>query len=477
MSVELRCPDCRAKLRLPESPDPGTEVECPECNAVFPAPDRETGEAPDSRRKKKTAKRPAEAEEAEAKPKEPSKPQEKGAPRKRKAKKKETNTTALILVISLAVLFLALVVSLLVWYFMRTPPSYEMMNYLPEDATEAVGLNLGHMAKYAEFIKTVEPTYKDMGFQKAIEASAEALSMKPSDLPDYMVEGWGKSGGALVIRTKKKFDEAGLKKLPGAQEGKGDGQTYYSIAPIPKLFGGTPLKVFAPTDRLIVFCEYRLPDAVFKKMLAGNKDGDTLPKRLGSLGKRTTRGTFWNLSVLDTSNRPKEPPKKEGGQDGGHFQTMAATTAAKARGMGFKASLGSRAVRFEVVLWFDDSEVASDLYRKFKENDIIKAQDDSSLEPPKWWKDFAQQQIGDRSVSAELMTQLSAKSSGDLFIISSECETKNLMKVLSSLVQKITGQQARMGGGMPGGGMPGMGGQGPNGAGPPKGGMPMGAGP
>ena len=26
MSVELRCPDCRAKLRLPTEPEPGTEA-------------------------------------------------------------------------------------------------------------------------------------------------------------------------------------------------------------------------------------------------------------------------------------------------------------------------------------------------------------------------------------------------------------------------------------------------------------------
>ena len=47
MAVELRCPDCRAKLRLPDEPEPGSDVECPECNAVFPAPDPDTGEVLD----------------------------------------------------------------------------------------------------------------------------------------------------------------------------------------------------------------------------------------------------------------------------------------------------------------------------------------------------------------------------------------------------------------------------------------------
>jgi hypothetical protein len=469
MAVELRCPDCRAKLRLSEQPEPGTDVECPECNAVFPAPDPDTGETPDTRGKKEKKKKKKAADGAKKKDK-PAAPGDK-APKKRKFKKKETNQTAMIAVIAGAVVFLILVVGLLVWFFSRKPPSYEMMNYLPEDATEAVGLNLGHMHKYSEFIKTVEPTYKEQGFQKAIDALCTATGADAKELPDYMLQGWGKNAGALVIRTKKEFDADDLKKLPGAREGKADGETYYSISGIPKLFGGQPLKVFAPTKRLIVFCEYNTPDATFRKMLTGNKDGDTLNKRLGSLGKRTTRGTFWWIGVLDTSNRPKAP--KENSDGSGALATMVAGTAAKGRGAGFKASLGSRAIRFEVVLWFEDSEVASELYKKNRESDLTKAQDDSSLDPPKWWNQFGQTWLGSKKATNELFTNLSFKSSGDLFIVSSECETKIMMEGLSTMVSKITGQQAGAVGGMGGGGPP-MGGGGPP-AGVPGGGPPGGA--
>ena len=465
MAVELRCPDCRAKLRLGETPDPGTDVECPECNAIFPAPDPDTGEVPDDRGERKAKKKKSgdEAPKKEApKPEDAAKLGLKKAPKKRKAKMKETNQKALILVIIGAVLFLSLVIGLLVWFFSRKPASYEMMNYLPEDATHAVGLNIGHMHKYSEFIKVVEPSYKELGFQKVIEALARALGLEAAALPDYMVEGWGKTSGALVIRTKKEFDSADLKKLPGAQEGKKDGAIYYSVSPIPKLWGGAALKVFAPTKRLIVLCEYGTRDDVFGKMMTGNRDGDTLNKRLGPLGKRITRGTFWTINVLDTSNRPKAPEKKD--DNSGAFLTIAASTASKARGMGFKASLGSRAVRFEVALWYEDSDVPSELKRKFKEDDLVKAQDDSSLDPPKWWKDFADKFIGDKKVSNELMTQFGATSSGDLFIVYSECDTKNLMAVLTSIVGKITGQgQGMMGPGGPGG--PGGGPLGPGGPG------------
>jgi hypothetical protein len=37
MAVEFRCPECRAKLRLPEAPDADAEIECPKCGHVFPA--------------------------------------------------------------------------------------------------------------------------------------------------------------------------------------------------------------------------------------------------------------------------------------------------------------------------------------------------------------------------------------------------------------------------------------------------------
>ena len=181
--------------------------------------------------------------------------------------------------------------------------------------------------------------------------------------------------------------------------------------------------------------------------MTGNKDGDTLNQRLGPLGKRITRGTFWSINVLDTTNRPKAPDKKAVEDGSGAFMTIASETTSKGRGMGFKASLGSRAVRFECALWFEDSDVASELYKKNRDSELVKAQDDSSLDPPKWWKEFAEMFIGSKTVAAELLTNFSFKSSGDLFVMSSECETKALMLVLTSLVQKITGQNTGMMGG------------------------------
>src|SRR5205823_6329334 len=153
---------------------------------------------------------------------------------------KETNRTAMTLVVLGGVVFVALVVSLLVWFFTRKPPALEMIKYLPDDAVEASGLNLGHMHKYSEFIKVVEPTYKEQGFQKAIDALAKVYDVEPAAFVDNMVQGEGKSGPALVIRTKKEIDPELLAKLPGASKPYSNGgQTYYQISPIPKLWSST----------------------------------------------------------------------------------------------------------------------------------------------------------------------------------------------------------------------------------------------
>ena len=106
----------------------------------------------------------------------------------------------------------------------------------------------------------------------------------------------------------------------------------------------------------------------------------------------------------------------------------------------------------------------------------MKAQDDSSLDAPRWWKDFADNKIGSKKIGIELMANLGFKSSGDLFVVYSECDTKLLMEVLGTLVGKITGQNSGGGLGMPG--LPGAGGPGlggpPPGIGGPAPGLPGG---
>src|SRR3954468_7194686 len=101
MAVELRCSDCRAKLRLKEAPEAGTEVECPKCGTVFAAPEPEE-EAP----KESTEKESAEKKEPKAKKKDKAAA---GTPKRRRAKKRETSKVALFAVIGAGVFMLLVV--------------------------------------------------------------------------------------------------------------------------------------------------------------------------------------------------------------------------------------------------------------------------------------------------------------------------------------------------------------------------------
>ncbi len=456
MAVELRCPDCRARLRLKEAPEPGVEVECPECEHIFPAPDLENGDEP---RPKKRAR-----EEDDDRP--ARKPGENGAarkkkkgdpkvPKKRRAKKKETNKTLMILLIIGGILFLTAVSGLLIWFFTRKPAAYEMMKYLPADAEWAVGLNVGHLHKYPEFVKQVEPSYANNAFKRAADAFAKAVGTDVNELLDYTVEGSGKSGSAIVLRTKEEYDTEKLAKLPGAK--KASSGNYYTITPI----RGAGDRVFAPTNRIVVFCTGTLSKSTFDAMLNGNEGNEeTLALRADSLSRRAVRGTYWAIGTGNAGRSLIPPAKKEAnfGGSGGEFHAFMRSQLSGAKFTGFKASVGSRSVRFELIVGLADSDAASELYTKFKDSDLAKG--DDALEPPRYWKDFASTGIGgDRKITAELLSNISAKTSGDLYIIYSECDTKTLMSAAGNIGGKLSGQQSGGGGGGdPGGDVGGGGG-------------------
>ena len=480
MSVELRCPDCRAKLRLGEAPDAGTEVECPKCGTVFPAPDPADDEDERAPRKKKPArdeedgeddkpKTRAKDEDDDDKPKKKAKkPKAAGdpkGPKRRKAKKKETSKAALIGVIAAGLLMLACVTGVLIWFFGRTSKSVEMMYYLPEDADTVSGLNLGHAQKYPEFYKKLAETFKDAEFKLAGDTLAKALGAADADaLIDYVVFGSNAKGhSSVVIRTKTEFDGGSLAKLPGAQAKDMGGKTYY----LAEAFKGSgKLRVFAPTNRLVVYCPPSVPDGVFQKMLNGHADSKdrTIGVRAGELGKRTTRGTFWGMTVYEGANKPPPaptPPTAGAAPTGDdakvQFARTTAETLASAKGVGFKASIGSREVRFELIVWCSDSDKAGSMATKWKESDLGKGDEG---EPPRWWKDQVNG-LGSKRIGAQLLANLGFGSSGELFYARTAVETLDLKDAVNNMAGRVAPAPPQQGGngmpqpnGMPPGGMP-----------------------
>lgn len=498
MAFELHCPDCKSKLRLASEPWPGTDIECPKCGSVFAAPDPRGGDASPAKKKPATGDRPrkpapkpaedededdtpeqkpaATATEDEKKP-EQKKPEQKKR-KKRRIKKKESSKTVLILVCVFGAMVLGTVITVLVWFLNRKPGAYELMVYLPQDTYFVTGLNVGHLQKYPKLWEKIDEQTKGNAFHLAAQAVATAAGSKPDDMLDYVVWGQRPGGGsALVLRMKADFDPSILAKLPGAQEMKSSsGSKYYSANHYNSSTGGR-VRVFAPTNRVVVFCESQIPEDLFDKMTKGNADaGEKLiTTRVGPLGKRVVRGTFWCIQCFDTPGTEiKEPKASEGAgavQQGEAIRGQTAKTASGTKGIGFKLAVGSRSVKVEVVVWQKDAETVANKYKEFKTSVLDKADE----EEPKWWKDAATV-MGAKKTARDLWANVSSTTSGELFIVYSRVDTVLILEDgVNGIVTLITGERAQSGvltPGGPGGRPPGGGGGPPpgGGGGPPPGG-------
>jgi hypothetical protein len=492
MAVEFRCPECRSKLRLSEAPEEDSEVECSKCGHVFATDENrvhagsgEEDEKPVKKKKtenddEKPKKKPAEGDEK--KPQTTAdKTKKKGEPKpfkrkKRRAKKKETNKVLLWSVIGGSVVLLSIAAGLMIWMVGKKTPTQEMMSYLPDDCDEVSGLNIGHMQKYPEFFKAAQTLYATKGFKKAGDVLAKALgSSDGNEVTDTLIQGTGKAGGksdgdpveATVIRTKAEFDPNQLSQMPGAREGSLGGVKYYAIDDIPELGYKGGVRVFAPTNRIVVFCQADLPESKFKAMLSGNKDNsdNTFFTRAGPLIKAISRGTAWKITLYGRafpqptgalpgqSDRKGESPEEV-------FNSEIKDICNGAKGSGYKASVGSRDIRGEWVVWLKDSDAASSMAKKWKEKEWVK---DDEKPAPRWWSTIvASKSGGGKTAENALKDNLGFRSSSDTFSVRASLETKTLAQGMSQLVGSFVGTTGGMGG-RPGA-LPG--GAGPGGAGP-----------
>ncbi len=484
MAVQLRCPHCRAKLRLPEAPEPDSEVECPECGDVFPGEEniiRAGGADENDKPRKKKASDNADGKssknpEVKQKTKKlKKKGGEKGAdlpkPKRKKSKKRKTSPIVLGLIIAGALLVVGGVGGVLIWFFTKKSASQEMMSYLPAECDQVFGLNLGHLQKYPAFYRSCETSFEGKGFRKAADVFSAALGLEFKDTIDYIVQGSGRVGGvptgkplgATVMRTKAEYDQAAIAKIPGAKEFALAGTKYYVIPDIPQL-GYPGLRVFAPTNRIVVFCRGDMPEATFKSMLGANQDNidATAFVRSESLGKYTIRGTVWNFVLYDKSvPRPAVPSKPKGPaagelSDEDQFQTEIAGLAASAKGASIKASVGSREVRGEWTIMYKDSDGASENLKKWRDKEWMK---DSEKDPPRWWKNVANRSGGGKTAPQVLRDNLAFTSSGPLLTVRTAMEVKLLENSVSTIVNAFTEGQGGGGSGAdpgadPGGGVP-----------------------
>ena len=114
---------------------------------------------------------------------------------------------------------------------------------------------------------------------------------------------------------------------------------------------------------------------------------------------------------------------------------MLGKTLTGAKGQGFKASVGSREVRFEWVVWSADSDKASSTSKGFKESDLGKGDDGT---PPRWWKERTDA-LGNKKIAAQLLTNIGFGSSGELFYAKSAVESADMKDAVSTMANQATG--------------------------------------
>jgi hypothetical protein len=480
MAVELRCPECRSKLRLKVQPEPDSEIECPKCQHVFACDENivHAGAADDEGPQPKPtgSDKPRAGEETKKSGGDSAKPFKR---KRRKAKKRKTKPAVIVGIVVGALMIIGTVAGVLIWFFTKKSASQEMMTYLPAECDEVSGINVGHLQKYPEFYNNCEQMFTGRTFKAAADALAKAMGQQTKDVLEYVVQGNGISSGvpveATVLRTKEVFDPDVLSKLPGAKEFSAEGLKYYTISDIPNLEYANP-RVFAPTNRIVVFCPGTIPEATFRAMLNGNKNKpeDTPYYRAGAMGKQIIRGTAWKFMLYGRSvTKLSAPTPQGGGGGGGGFGGMPgggdaggmavggsesdedairreiAGILSSAQGCGVKASVGSRDVRGEFIVLYKDSTTASEMLKKWNDREWVK---DQEKDPPRWWKTLANKSGGGKTAPNVLRDGLAFRSSGETFIVRTRMETNLLKGGVGALVSLFQGQQP---GGAPPGGMPG----------------------
>jgi len=472
MAVELRCPGCRAKLRLPSAPEADAEIECPKCGQVFAA--EAAGAARGNDDEPSSRKKPAGDDAEKPRKKKGGETPATAAPRRRKLKKRKSNPYVLYGAISGGVLLLCIFIGAIVWFFSRQSVSQKMMLYLPDDCDEVYGINLGHLQKYPEFYKNCENNFAATGFKRAADLFAWAIGLETKDAISYVVQGHGKVGGtgqdlaATVFYTKEPFDQERIGRLPGAQKGTRNGVDYYVIEDIPQLaYGG--IKVFAPTDRIVVFTRFDTPDSKFDAMLTGHKDNkeSTPGVRAGQLAKQVVRGTAWRFMLYGRNvtkyAAPASAASSGSESDDDLLRREVAGILENAQGCGYKASVGSREVRGEFVVWFKDSDAANAMLKKYREKDWVQ---DEEKDPPKFLKAVASKSGGGKTALNVIRDGLSFRQSGETFSVRTAMDVNLLQNGLGGVVAAFinpSGGPGRMGmgggpnvSGPPGGGPPGM---------------------
>ncbi len=433
MAFDIRCPECKAKLRLDEEPDSDTPIECPRCGSQFGAP-KETKPAPKPAKAPKGPKAKGGAKKEYA------------APKKRKAIKKKVNPFVLLLMIAFAFGGLISVGAALVYFANKAGNVEEMLTYVPEQCNWARGVNVGTMAKYPGFQAETDK-FLTSDIKWVADELASAAGHNTEGFLSYLIIAKsrtesGVSGTMYVFRTMASFKPADVgANLPGARDN-GDGS--YTVSGGSGLLKGAV--VHMPTKRVIVVIPTQ---ASQRQLLSGSMAGKngregSFAGHLDDTGRVVIRGNLWLLirqtGGLKNYGADSIEPVKVG-------LKSIHDRATKSTGMfGVWCTPGGSGVRFGVALQCESSKDASDLVRAMQDGPLGKY-DES--EPTNDMRSGGLGFTSDKKLWSEMMQFLRYKSKGSCAYLISDVSGENMRRILQMVNSPSmgTGDGGAFGGG------------------------------
>lgn len=280
MPVDLRCPECSAKLRLDERPAANDEIECPKCGTTFFASEGYQAAAK-TKAKSKPAPAPEKKKEEKAKPG--------SSPVKaREGKEREFMNPYLLLAILLICVGAYVGSAYAVLNLLgKSGRVVDMLGYIPQECGIVRGANLKTLSRYPGY-KTELERHVPPQVRRALDALAAVNGTEENSFDDYIIYGTTKFGapGIYVLRCTEDLDKGMIQEgLKATTEGS------YLKCPgnAPGILANAYVNM--PSNRhVIISTSQQLMNN--SQSIAGNIDA-SVAGDLGDTGEMVVRGHSW----------------------------------------------------------------------------------------------------------------------------------------------------------------------------------------
>jgi hypothetical protein len=383
MAFQVRCPECRAKLKLDAEPDADEAIECPKCGTEFDATAaRMAGAAAEPKAKAKggAEKSVQVKEKTAAPPKEKPAPPAPGKamPKKRRAKKKKSNKAVLTIMLVGALVILAGIGTVAYFLISKSGRQEEILSCVPGECNLVRGVNTGHVYKYTQY-KSEGDRSMAGPLRECWDAIASGLSLPAEEAgsPEYAVLAKQKTGGStssmIVYRTRKPLSSTTIFSAMGAEVAAGN-QTAYRISGSGGLGGSI---VYTPTNRLIVVVLRggQQNDLLQKSVAARQQPENSFWTKMGMTGRKVSGGSIWVIVRTEggLANYVKDMKKPVESSFGSLPQQMEQTKV-----FGMWTSFGAK-MTFGAALQCDSPEAASTLVSAIRDGPMGKQEDQPEI--------------------------------------------------------------------------------------------------